>query len=211
MPAAMAACAIGAWSADKDRNGTLSPADVVALRFPDDWSASAPPAPASAVRGTDEVAARVLLDPHPTYPQAAARPEAASAPPLRQAVDQPAGLKSKPAIIADRRSTRPETVLNDAQIASIKQRLNLTPDQERMWPSVEAALRKLAYARNQTSHGAGVHGRAEQAATIDAGGADVQHLTSAAVPLIMSFSDEQKRELQSLAHVAGLEKLVPRF
>ena len=38
-------------------------------------------------------------------------------------------------------------MLNDAQIASIKARLHLTPDQERMWPAVEAALRNIAYAK----------------------------------------------------------------
>jgi hypothetical protein len=39
-------------------------------------------------------------------------------------------------------------VLNDAQIASLKQRLKLTAEQERMWPAVEAALRKIVYTKN---------------------------------------------------------------
>ena len=39
-------------------------------------------------------------------------------------------------------------MLNDAQIASIKQRLKLTAEQERMWPAVEAALRKIVYTKN---------------------------------------------------------------
>src|SRR5205823_4752025 len=41
------------------------------------------------------------------------------------------------------RPANPRTVLNDAQIASIKERLHLTPSQERMWPAVAAALRGL--------------------------------------------------------------------
>ncbi len=44
---------------------------------------------------------------------------------------------------------RPGYVLNDTQIASIKDRLHLTPDQEQMWPAVEAALRNIAYTRAQ--------------------------------------------------------------
>jgi len=39
-----------------------------------------------------------------------------------------------------RRGSRPGFLLNDAQIASIKSRLHLSPDQEEMWPAVEAAL-----------------------------------------------------------------------
>ena len=40
-------------------------------------------------------------------------------------------------------------MLDDAQIASIKERLHLTPDQEEMWPAVEAALRNMAYLHAQ--------------------------------------------------------------
>jgi hypothetical protein len=36
-------------------------------------------------------------------------------------------------------------------------------------------------------------------------------LKSAAFPLVMSFSDDQKRELRILAHVNGLEKLASQF
>ena len=44
-------------------------------------------------------------------------------------------------------ANRPGYMLDDTQIASIKQRLRLTPDQERMWPAVEVALRNIAFAR----------------------------------------------------------------
>jgi hypothetical protein len=49
------------------------------------------------------------------------------------------------------------SILNDAQIASLKRRLNLTAEQERMWPAVESALRKIVYTRtamSQQPHGA---------------------------------------------------------
>jgi hypothetical protein len=39
----------------------------------------------------------------------------------------------------------------------------------------------------------------------------VQGLQSAAVPLIMSFSPEQKEEVRSLAHVMGLDQLAAQF
>jgi hypothetical protein len=108
--------------------------------------------------------------------------------------------------------SRPGAVLSDGQIAGIKHRLKLTPDQQHMWPAVEAALRNLTYAKRSDgmhkSPGSqdGVH-----IATIDSSSPEVQNLTSAAYPLVMSFSDDQKRELNVLAHVAGLEQLVPKF
>ena len=103
-------------------------------------------------------------------------------------------------------------MLNDAQIASIKERLHLTGDQERMWPAVEAALRNVAYAkaRDAQRHGAPAAG-ATEVASLDPDSAVVQDLKSAAFPLIMSFSDEQKNEVRSLAHVMGLDKLAAEF
>ena len=40
---------------------------------------------------------------------------------------------------------------------------------------------------------------------------EVQGLKSAAMPLIMSFNDEQKDEVRSLAHVMGLDQLASQF
>jgi hypothetical protein len=99
-------------------------------------------------------------------------------------------------------------ILDDAQIASIKVRLHLTPDQERMWPAVEAALRNMAYKRSQqaAAHGAA---RNTQAAAVDPEA--VEGLKSAAVPLIMSFNSEQKEEVRSLIHVMGLDQLATQF
>jgi len=100
-------------------------------------------------------------------------------------------------------------VLSDGQIASIRQRLKLTPDQQQMWPAVEVALRNLSY--EKTSDGARRGIQETRVASLDSGSPGVRDLTSAAFPLIMSFSDDQKRELHVLAHVAGLEQLVPKF
>jgi hypothetical protein len=105
---------------------------------------------------------------------------------------------------------RPGYMLNDTQIASIKERLHLTPDQEQMWPAVEAALRNIAYAHAQQARGRGVPGSdATQTAAIDPNA--VQGLKSAAVPLILSFNSEQKDEVRNLAHVMGLDQLATQF
>jgi hypothetical protein len=109
-----------------------------------------------------------------------------------------------------RNGNRPGFVLNDAQIASIKARLHLSPDQEQMWPAVEAALRNIAYAKG---HDGRRHNGADTAdvASLDPYGPEVQGLKSAAVPLIMSFNEEQRSEVRSLAHVMGLDQLATSF
>jgi hypothetical protein len=104
---------------------------------------------------------------------------------------------------------RPGYVLNDAQIASIKERLHMTPDQEQMWPAVEAALRNVAYTHQQQPRSRVAPAGAAQTATIDPEA--VQSLKSAAVPLIMSFNSEQKDEVRNLVHVMGLDQLASQF
>jgi hypothetical protein len=109
-----------------------------------------------------------------------------------------------------RRGSRPGFLLNDAQIASIRTRLHLTPDQESMWPAVEAALRNIAYAKAQVARRHS-DDRGTDVVALDPDSEAVQGLKSAAVPLIMSFSEEQKSEVRSLAHVMGLDKLASEF
>jgi hypothetical protein len=86
----------------------------------------------------------------------------------------------------------------------------MTPDQEDMWPAVEAALRNLAYtrAREVRRHGEGAEA---QLASADPNSAEVQGLKSAAIPLLMSFNSEQKDEVRNLAHVMGLDQLASQF
>jgi hypothetical protein len=149
-------------------------------------------------------------------PAQAVAPAPRVAPPTAQhrADTRPAQSKSelRSAATADtaRNGNRPGFVLNDAQIASIKARLHLSPDQEQMWPAVEAALRNIAYAK---AHDGRRHNGADPAdvASLDPYGPEVQGLKSAAVPLIMSFSEEQRSEVRSLAHVMGLDQLASQF
>jgi len=119
-------------------------------------------------------------------------------------------IKSNKAAAAAARpaaSNRSAYILDDAQIASIKARLHLTPDQEQMWPAVEAALRNVAYKRTQQAREGGGPNVPAQAFDPNA----VQGLKTAAVPLIMSFNEEQKEQVRNLAHVMGLDQLASQF
>ena len=111
-------------------------------------------------------------------------------------------------------SSRPGSVLNYAQIASIKKRLNLTPDQEPLWPAVETALRNVSYVGKTREIKVASLGNGTGAgpkAYIDTNSAEVQQLKSAALPLIMRLSDEQKREVKSMAYIMGLESAASLF
>ncbi len=224
--AAGAGYLIGSWNAPAVRStasaGLATAAQTIALRFPQDLSdapvveisGNAPDTlPASTTLGDAQFA---LFAPAPiisrqTVPQvpvqtASAEPTPASPSPVTaqpKSVQQVVAVKPRP---LSKVINRPGHMLDDAQIASIKQRLHLTPDQERMWPAVEVALRNIAFARARDArqHGA-------QPGTIDPNSAEVQDLKSAAIPLLMSFSDQQKDEVRSLVHVMGVGQLASQF
>ncbi len=222
---------VGDWHATTLRRPALLPSQNIALRFPEakadaavaDTASDLPTGTASVlVLGDAQLA---LLSPNPMVPPPAPVPQAVPQAPAQAAV--PAAIAA-PAVMppprpapsarrlrseqqsaadsASRHANRPGYMLNDAQIASIKARLHLTPDQERMWPAVEVALRNVAYAKERQAHRRAAPGAAE-VASLDPDSAAVEGLKSAAVPLIMSFSDQQKNEVRSLAHVMGLDKL----
>jgi len=232
---------IGGWHAAipqgaAPRSTDLSPAQSVALRFPEHAEGAvtltaAPDTVRSAVNGAGNMVLGdpqlLLLNPDPMIPQARkpvppaapnAIPEAAAAPPLPE-VPQPRPAPAAArrtsqtlppaAALAYRQTARPGFVLNEAQIASIKERLHLTPGQQAMWPAVEAALRNIAYARSGTAHRHGA--TAAQVASLDPDSTEVLGLKAAAIPLLMSFNDEQKSEVRNLAHVMGLDKLASDF
>jgi len=144
-----------------------------------------------------------------TAPTPSAAPAASA--PLPQPIAAQASLAKKVAAAARRSlNERPGFVLNDAQIASIKERLHLTADQEEMWPAVEAALRNLAYTRAREARRKSEPAGAQLAST-DPNSTEVQGLKSAAIPLLMSFNTEQKDEVRNLAHVMGLDQLASQF
>ena len=209
----------------------LSPAQSVALRFPevqaDAAAADTVSTTASTISVTSPTGAMVsggaqlaLLSPEPMAGRIVAQPgpqvavpPAAPQPRVEAEIKSPAAMQRRSELksltqSAVRHANRPGFVLNDAQIASIKERLHLTLDQERMWPSVEAALRSIAYAKERDANR---RGAAVAVVSLDPDSAEVQDLKSAAVPLIMSFDDEQKNEVRNLAHVMGLDRLASQF
>jgi hypothetical protein len=215
---------IGSWNASAVRSpaptGLQTASQTVALRFPQDLSdapvvevsADERTVPAAAPLGDPQLA---LFAPTPiiSRQQAPQTPlQIASADPAAAAsVPTPVAKPMQPVIAvkphpAPHIANRSGYMLDDAQIASIKQRLHLTPDQERMWPAVEVALRNIAFARARDArqHGA-------QPGTVDPNSTEVQDLKSAAIPLLMSFSDQQKDEVRSLVHVMGVDQLATQF
>ena len=205
-----------------------TPAEIVASRFP---SADATLPVQSATFSTasvmpvehwerfDQDALSGVATAEPPWPTAAEGTPAAietTEPPISQPMGESAATappKAQAASAPARGGTsRSSTVLNDAQIASIKQRLKLTAEQERMWPAVEAALRKIVYTKNamnpqtRTAQASG-----SPTAYIDPSSAEVRQLKSAALPLIMRLNDEQKREVKMLAYVMGLEAVASQF
>jgi hypothetical protein len=233
--AGFAGYVIGGWNGSVPRSSELSAAQAVALRFPQDLDEASPLTVAfatsanAAAMGNTQLA---LFSPQPLVPQAsgAQTPVQQASTPLlsapqapmqmasaEQTLPQPApaakrpnGVKAIAVAVHNRDDRATGLMLNDAQIASIKTRLHLTPDQEQMWPAVEAALRNIAYTRSREArrHGAPAN---TQVASADADGVDVRDLKSAAIPLIMSFNSEQKDEVRNLAHVMGLDQLATQF
>jgi hypothetical protein len=158
--------------------------------------ASAKPAPASAEKeAVSYTVASVTPAPAPAEKASAPQPEA------------------KPAAFAPVRnasSGRPGGVLNDAQIAHIKKRLRLTPDQESLWPAVEVALRNISYSKKGQEMKV-ASAQSASMAYVDPNSADVQRLKYAALPLIMRLNENQKQEVRSMAHGMGLDGVASSF
>ena len=217
---------IGSWSAQAIRSTPgPSAAQTVALRFPQDLNIAQPQLqPARAPENVMVVGstALALFEPEPMMPHPGLAPVALSGnqavapspPPAPAAAPAPVAAAPAPAKYtlagvakphppAAHLASRPGYLLDDAQIASIKRRLHLTPDQEQMWPAVEGALRQIAFAKARDAH--------KRGGSLDPNSSEVQDLKSAAIPLLMSFSSEQKDEVRNLAHVMGLDQLASQF
>lgn len=213
-------------------NLKVSAAEAVSFRFPNQWhdgdaeaetaAAEAEPAPAAtpgryAVAsvgsmpislGQRPLAEAVVAKATEEVPETQLPPWAMAAPvPLPTPRPRMAVVATATPDAAVKQATvapkpKSNAVLNSTQIASIKRRLNLTPDQERYWPAVESQLRKMEYKKGPND---------TRTASIDTSKMDVQGLRTAGFPLVMSFNDEQKRELKSLAHLLGLENAMSGF
>jgi hypothetical protein len=126
--------------------------------------------------------------------------------PLKPRIEPRAESRKPAAPEKQKRAEQQKLLLDDAQIASLRTRLKLTPTQEEFWPAVEVTLRDVVrtHARKSRKAPRGV-------AQIDVNSPEVQQLISAAVPLIMRLSEEQKREVRALARVIGLETVAAKI
>ena len=227
--AGFAGYVIGGWNGSVPRSPALSAAQSVALRFPQDLGEASPVTVAFATSANAAAIGNTRLALFSPQPMAASAPQAPaqqvsaaqlpqaplqmasaeqSSPLPAPAVKRPNVIKPAAAAVHNRDDRAAGLMLNDAQIASIKTRLHLTPDQEQMWPAVEAALRNIAYTRSREAQR---HGAPANTQVASADGVDVRDLKSAAIPLIMSFNSEQKDEVRNLAHVMGLDQLATQF
>jgi hypothetical protein len=202
------------WSVGSARNLPThttepSPAAAIAGRFPDEWIALTPTSAAAFFLGH----ASARKAPSPANPLdwlssvllfEQAHQDLASLPAsavLIPRFEQDDG-SAEPAMPGPRAASRTANLLNDAQIASIKERLKLTPEQQQLWPSVEAALRTVAWrgSRDKLNH---------KTATLDPKG--VENLINVLIPFVKKLREEQKDELRMIAHLMGLEHLASQL
>ena len=117
-----------------------------------------------------------------------------------------------------RMSPEDRAAFTDARIAAVKAGLKLTPDQEKLWPPVEAAVRDFAKLRIDRANArmnaerdsqdqqkpndplARLRDRADTMATTAAA---MKRIADAADPLYKTLDDGQKRRLAILTHMGG--------
>jgi hypothetical protein len=113
-----------------------------------------------------------------------------------------------------RMNAEDRAALVDARIAAVHAGLKLTPDQEKLWPSVEAAIRDFAKLRIDRAN-ARMKGREtqdsqmpedpvarlrERADNMMASAAAMKTIADAADPLYKTLDEGQKRRLAILTH-----------
>lgn len=103
----------------------------------------------------------------------------------------------------------------DARIAALKAGLKLTPEQEKNWPALEAALREQAKARAErmaqwrekakepVEHRSVIEGLQQRAKHLAARSAEMEKLADAAKPLYDSLDDAQKGRFRTLLYIAA--------
>jgi hypothetical protein len=142
----------------------------------------------------------------PFAPQgSAALPSSDPPPPAVEDIDGPHGAAPPPVIEVKKSSAAPELhaaryrgVLTSAEIVRVKSRLRLTPEQERTWPPVEAALAEMG--RQQIAlirHG--------QQPRISPSDWPPDRLYAAAGPLLQTLRPDQKEAVRRLCRSLGFE------
>jgi zinc resistance-associated protein len=103
------------------------------------------------------------------------------------------------------------TAFGDARIAAVHSGLALTPDQEKMWPPVESALRDLAKQRSARFAARASADRPTdpverlslRAQVMTERGAALKKIADASGPLYKSLDDGQKHRFVMLARLGG--------
>jgi hypothetical protein len=136
---------------------------------------------------------------------------------------QPAAMIAGPTLVVDEQggdrdgdsrwqpSAEDRSAFTDARIAALKAGLKLTPEQEKNWPALEAAIRDMSKARADRMAARGnepppadpverLHRRAEGLGTMAAG---LKKLADAEEPLYKSLDDAQKQRFQILTRAFG--------
>jgi zinc resistance-associated protein len=96
-------------------------------------------------------------------------------------------------------------VLNEGHIAHLRATLRLTPDQEKYWPPVAAALRSVIREQRGEAAGSEHYQLASMTSRPALDSSKIQRVTSAAMPLLATLSAEQKRHAMRFARSIGLE------
>ena len=118
-----------------------------------------------------------------------------------------------------RMSSEDRAAFADARIAAVKAGLKLTPDQEKLWPPVETAVRDFAKLRIDRANARmnakpdspqdaqkpddPVTRLRERAETMATTAAAMKRIADAADPLYKTLDDSQKRRLAILTHMRG--------
>jgi LTXXQ motif family protein len=112
-----------------------------------------------------------------------------------------------------RMSPEDRAALADARIAAVKTGLKLNPDQDKLWPPVEAAVRDFAKLRIDRANARmnapeedtrdPVTRLRERADRMTATAAAMKRIADAADPLYKTLDEGQKRRLAILTHMEG--------
>jgi len=118
-------------------------------------------------------------------------------------------LPTLPATASDYGTYAEQGAATAVNVARIKSALHLRPDQERYWPPVEAALRRLADRQHTRSEAGGfVHRISSRVVSVVLDNAAIARLAAVARPLVAVLDPEQMQTASGLADEMGLGPVV---
>jgi hypothetical protein len=118
-------------------------------------------------------------------------------------------LPTLPATASDYGTYAEQGAATAINIGRIKSALRLRPEQERYWPAVESALRRLAERQHPKSETGGfVHRISSRVVSVVLDNAAIARLAAAARPLAATLDPEQMQAASGLADEMGLGPVV---